>query len=514
MANNISMLSIKDTSSIKDPRVKAVAEQMLNVVKVSTEKAYAAAVRPNEFKLPADRNSLEQVLSRNLQRKPADKRASMANKALALAKRPAAERIRDYGQQLGQIDLASPNSVATELRKLPVAAEIKTSVDYLKSISRKLNTHVIVPQYVVVNPVFVNPNIFRAQQAKDELEFRLHQVLCVRETQPIAGSDEIALGGMAIDAEMNTIPIPEQFVGDFSNSGVAKNYLPPQQFFSPKINLRAGNSWPKEYIVTMIMAEKDGSGFSRFLADLWSSLKTEIITAVATAVGAASGAALGSIIPGVGSIIGAAVGAVIGAFVGWLTKTFEDDVFDPVSMAIVIPSLGHLWDGRAESSAQYATFTGHGGEYRLTYDWRRTFEVPPPQLQIRRLTGKAMMYAMDHESFGRNPQRTVEHAINLPLTALGTNYDLNLPSLGVGGEVRLEARVTATLMDVSSGRIHVQGELLLFEGDSESSNDLDGRQPVDFILAPNESRSVSVVVRNTDEGGDVGEVKFDLTNSI
>ncbi|HMT94825.1 hypothetical protein [uncultured Thiothrix sp.] len=514
MANNISMLSIKDTSSIKNPIVKAIAEQMLSVVKISTEKAYAAAIRPNEFKLPADRNSLEQVLSRNLQRKSADKRASMANKALSLAKRPVAERIRDYGQQLGQINLASPNSVATELRKLPVAAEIKTSVEYLNSISRKLNTHVIVPQYVVVNPVFVNPNIFRAQQAKDELEFRLHQVLCVRETQPIAGSDEIALGGMAIDAEMNTIPIPEQFVGNFSDSGVAKNYLPPQQFFSPKINLRAGNAWPKEYIVTMIMAEKDGSGFSRFLADLWSSLKTEIITAVATAVGAASGAALGSIIPGVGSLIGAAVGAVIGAFVGWLTKTFEDDIFEPVSVAIVIPSLGHLWDGRAESSTQYATFTGHGGEYQLAYDWRRTFEAPPPQLQTRRLTGKAIMYAMDHENFGRNPQKTVEHNINLPLTALGTNYALNLPYLGVGGEVRLEVRVAATLLDVSSGRVRVYGELLLFEGDSESSNDLDGRQPVDFTLVPNESRLVTVVVRNTDEGGDVGEVKFELTNSI
>ena len=132
-------------------------------------------------------------------------------------------------------------------------------------------------------------------------------------------------------------------------------------------DLVRGTDWPKSYFVTFVLSEKDLGGFGEFLTNLVDEVSDEVKSGIITAVGGFIGLSGGLI----GAAIGAAVGFVVGEIIEELKSWWKDDVFDPVTGSVTIPSLNHLWQPDSPvSSRRTITFRGHDGQYQLTYSWR------------------------------------------------------------------------------------------------------------------------------------------------
>ena len=81
-----------------------------------------------------------------------------------------------------------------------------------------------------------------------------------------------------------------------------------------------------------------------------------------------------------------------------------------------------------------------------------------------------------------------------------------------GGEIRVEVHVS-TILETNGALCVTTGRVLLFEGTSESTNDLDGRETFTGCVAPGTSRTWRGTVHNTDEGGDKASFTINLTNT-
>lgn len=210
---------------------------------------------------------------------------------------------------------------------------------------------------------------FEEQAVRDNLAFYITKVKCVDETNPEWwGHDEIAIAGLSIDEDGDVKKISEKYVGGGFDDGDTKCYRPPWKYHS--FSLREGKGWPKQYFMTLLLAEKDCGGFSRVLAKLWKAVKDKVWAAIDKIVGK---------LPGwwklVGKIVAAAVKWVINKLIGWIVKVFKDDVFPPATVAARIWSFRTRWrhpDGkyRTYSPRRRAHFYGHKGHYYVEYYWR------------------------------------------------------------------------------------------------------------------------------------------------
>ena len=81
---------------------------------------------------------------------------------------------------------------------------------------------------------------------------------------------------------------------------------------------------------------------------------------------------------------------------------------------------------------------------------------------------------------------------------------------GAGGEVRVELDLTAVAL--TNGDIRVDGDAKLFEGTSESTNDLDGQRVFSTLVPKDRFTTRTVTVRNDDEGGDFATVSLSFSN--
>jgi YD repeat-containing protein len=147
-------------------------------------------------------------------------------------------------------------------------------------------------------------------------------------------------------------------------------------------------SWPQSFGVTFALAETDMGGLGDFVDELLQAIKDDVVEYIAgIAAGAVTGAAILSAIPLVGTLVGALAGALLAAMIDLIGDWAQDDVFDPVTISITIPSANASWQGGGlESPEQTVEFKGHGGTYELTYDWRlyRDFEGFATLLKGRR----------------------------------------------------------------------------------------------------------------------------------
>ncbi len=213
-----------------------------------------------------------------------------------------------------------------------------------------------------------------------ELQFRLHRVKCVDETNPEPfGSDEIALGGVAISDKGIESKVNQFMVGDNFEDNVIKTYTPPK--ILKRFLLDDDYTEPKSFFMTLFMAEKDNGGFGAFLNDAYEAIRDELAVilgalggAAGAAIGAAIGGTVGTAIAGpLGTIIGILAGIILGALITWLVDAFADDVFQPSEdhqSIIFIPSATSSFNGNDDSPVQTMTFQDHGGTYRVRYNWR------------------------------------------------------------------------------------------------------------------------------------------------
>jgi len=216
--------------------------------------------------------------------------------------------------------------------------------------------------------VLVSPGLI-PQQTTNKLELRIHKVKCLDETDGFlgseAGDDEIDLGGTTVDESGDTKKVNPFRVGSDFDDGEQKVYSPPKQF--TWFNLTEGTAFPKSYFVTLVLAEADMGGLPDFLNQLLNWVKAKVTTALTAALGGAIGASGGP----VGAIIGAVVGAIAGLVFALFKSIWEDDIFKPATVSVSIPSLTARWPGnKTDSPESVITYTGHGGKYQVTYDWR------------------------------------------------------------------------------------------------------------------------------------------------
>lgn len=135
----------------------------------------------------------------------------------------------------------------------------------------------------------------------------------------------------------------------------------------------------------------------------------------------------------------------------------------------------------------------------------------------RHLSGNVVIRGKDDESIGKDEFLDDTAHINAFLNENGQLAPIFNYRRGWGGECRAEAKLEAQV--IAGGVVSITGEVLLFEGTSESTSDLDGRANVSFTVPKttmaNPAPTVkSIRVDNTAEGGDYVDLKFTLTNHI
>jgi hypothetical protein len=213
---------------------------------------------------------------------------------------------------------------------------------------------------------------FEEQAVTDKLSFHITRIRCVDETNPEWwGSDEIALAGISTDEDGDTKKISEVYIGGGFDDGDQRTYSPPwlYEWFS----MQEGKYWPKRYIVTLLLAEKDYGGLSDVLNTVWNYVRDRVKVAISNAIGGALTSYLG---PVLAKAIGEAVAWIVDKLVGWIINAFKDDVFPPFIASCTVPSFSARWNypngtwGSTTSPIITANFYGHGGHYLINYYWR------------------------------------------------------------------------------------------------------------------------------------------------
>lgn len=129
----------------------------------------------------------------------------------------------------------------------------------------------------------------------------------------------------------------------------------------------------------------------------------------------------------------------------------------------------------------------------------------------RRVTVSATINGVDDETFGSNE---FGHAQFTRETILGDAQPQNVMQMQCrwGGECRVELKLTGQQLD--GGDVRIVGEVMLFEGTSEGTSDLDGRSDFTFLVPRGRTVSNSQRVDNTDEGGDYATIDLTVNNAI
>jgi len=200
---------------------------------------------------------------------------------------------------------------------------------------------------------------------------------CVDETNPEwPGGDEIGIGGVAINTDGTSTKVAAKTYNDFDD-GNTEWFNPPWKFAEFTRPAPASGQWGYDsFGVIVALAEKDGSGFSDFLTELWDKVKVEVLAIVTTVVTAGTAPVLGIGAPIAGIVAAWAVNELVEWFLGW----FDDDIFTPKKATMTVPRSGvtfwepgTTYEGLSVRTPQRSLdFYGFGGHYQVRYDWRFT----------------------------------------------------------------------------------------------------------------------------------------------
>lgn len=427
MAENIAFMSGKGTFS---PNMKELIRQAIETLKLDIVQGIAYETEPRVFRAQGIRKNpskLGQIVAKRVKALPRDTKRDRPDYSAGVPLRRLYDsNIRDLARKHNvdlmlktpvtkQIDaaknfafiaedLASDKRIATlhenlfdteidaEAARLDARAAITTAIPALAidpAVARIFAERTRRLEGIDWNEIFTG---FNGEGSGDEvdddtppiqlnrgLRFRLHKVKCVDETNPEwPGDDEIAAGGVAVNWDEASSKINEFRVGNSFDDGEVKNYSPPRILKNFSLD---GATYPADFLVMMALAEKDSGGMSSFIDELWKAIKDEV-QLILTAVGAAAGLAAGAYIGGtvgtaiggpLGAIIGVAAGAILGALIGWLISALKDDIFEPQSAALRLPTRDSTFAGGSlVSPVMSLNFEDHGGYYRAYYSWEIT----------------------------------------------------------------------------------------------------------------------------------------------
>jgi hypothetical protein len=363
-------ITVSQITELQDPKLRAVVNRVFLTARMAAEKAVAHASEPANFPIAPDPKSLEQTFLSRFKKLTPEKQQAAVLRVMPVVKGSEAARTRTYGD-LAKVNIRLATSVEAQASALPFPAKLKLPPNHLKSITN-LHGQIYGPGVIIpAGPAEAsgkNGEVSAVQATTNKLEFRVHKVICVDETNGFlgseAGNDEIALGCTTVDETGDVQKTSPFTVGNNFDDKEQKVFSPPRRLHW--FNLQEGNKFPKSYFVTMILAEKDMGDLGDYVIELMNKVKPKVKAEITKAGIAATESG-----PIVSLIIAAAVNYVVDKLFQYLANLIGDDVFKPVTASISIQSLTQRFTGgRTDCPDGVATFRGHGGEYKIIYDWR------------------------------------------------------------------------------------------------------------------------------------------------
>lgn len=419
--SQISQTLTTNVTELSNVQIQSIGKRIYFAVVLAAEKAVAHLSDPRKFPMPTDKDSLENILLDRLRSRPAYQQERAKAHFSRLLSANSRQRTRLLGE-LGQINLRTQEPIVDQIQRLPSAVKL-SEADVLNlpphgpiftshTMSVAVDTDFDRPaplknaELGQVNTLLQENKLKKLQELLKEVELpekgsqnisldsikpwsklrlRIHKTKCIDETDGFlgseAGDDEIRLSGYLIDPTGDMEKANFLNLGDSFDDGDVVSYSPPKIFGTHTIKKETikidGKTveigWPRSYYATLILAEQDNGGFPEFLNDVLNMVKgwvkSKVVTAIATAIGTGVGGSIGG-------PLGAAIGAVVGALLGWLIDSlidlfkaiWEDDVFSAVTVAQSLAVPMPTW-GKANSPQGYVWWKGHGGHYKVWYDW-------------------------------------------------------------------------------------------------------------------------------------------------
>jgi hypothetical protein len=204
----------------------------------------------------------------------------------------------------------------------------------------------------------------QAGSAFKKMRLFIRKVRCIEETSGLAeGSDEINMGGTAVDPLGNTSMVNQFQVSDDFDEGEVVDWGMGKVFTTWNL-ATAPEGFPYLYSAIIALAEKDDGGFYKFLHDLWDGVSKEVTAAIGAAVGAAIGGAIAN-------ALGAVVGAIVGALIGWIISLFNnpDDIVGVKTVYMTLAASTKSYYDWAQLTAplgwQHAFDFTRDGHYRV-----------------------------------------------------------------------------------------------------------------------------------------------------
>lgn len=353
-------IRLASTPTVDDPVFNKLVDRVTNMLKLEVLQELQARAQPATFKMKAGSSKVGTAVVERIKQMPAG-RQTLFDTRLKTTNLISTD-LQNFAR------LRGVNLRAEKLATLQI--DLKSDFGFVNATFNEAYYKKFAEKYLGIQLLgnggaTVNKNLF----------FKVHSVKCVDETNPEwPGSDEIAMGGIALSDSKQESIINEIFVGGNFDDGDVKNYNPAKVL--KQFPFTSAGTFPKSYAVFLALSEKDGGGFAQFIKKLYDAIKDKlqaVFTAVGGAIGAAVGSAIGGTVGGpLGILVGAAIGFILGALVEWIVGLIQDDTFAPQVAIAEFGSIKATFNGSLNSPIQTLNYIDHGGHYQVRYSWEIT----------------------------------------------------------------------------------------------------------------------------------------------
>lgn len=345
---------------------KPLAETTAQALQLEVIEAVANKADPKKFPLAKPTEFQKGVAEMVDGMKPEAKKKALAQ-AVKMASAPAAER----GTRFTRLPTVTPNGqtpVADQLAKLTAARKALVTRkgldevaggDLLKELGDRKLTAKSGPPANAVKTVRL-----------ELVEFHV-----VDDTTGW-GADDILMGGTAVNANGNTAGVKSIPLGGKEfDDGEKRTYTPARKVYDFK--LPQTGDYPKRVTFLVLLVEEDGGGMIQKVVGQLTSKVKAMVKDEAAKLADETDQKLKDVLnsdemAGILSDVTAEVlGAVVDTIFALFDQLFEDDLFDPIPVELVVKHPAIWSNGATEGAVHTYNAYGHGGHWKFKVRWRK-----------------------------------------------------------------------------------------------------------------------------------------------